>query len=117
MTDMEIIQGLIDRDDCITYQFLYVKFRPLLTAIMCHVFNYPVEYDEMVSELYDYLMQDDNACLRKFQFSSSVYQWLKVVATRYFINRRGSLIDDTTKEYPYEKKLDDPLAIPLIGWG
>lgn len=59
MTDQEIIQGLIDRDDCISFQFFYVKCRLLLTAIMCHVFNYPVEYDEMVFELYDYPMQDD----------------------------------------------------------
>lgn len=110
MTDMEIIQGLIDRDDYITYQFFYVKCRPLLTAIMCHVFNYPVEYDEIVSELYDYLMQDDSARLRQFQFRSSVYQWLKVVATRYFIHRRGSLIDDNTKEYPYERGDDDPIC-------
>ena len=61
MTDQEIIQGLIDRDNRVTEQFLYVKCRPLLTAIMRLVFNRPIEYNEIVSELYDYLMADDGA--------------------------------------------------------
>lgn len=44
MTDQEIIQGLIDRDNRVTEQFLYVKCRPLLTSIMRLVFNRPIEY-------------------------------------------------------------------------
>lgn len=103
MTDQEIIQGLIDRDNRITYQFFYVKCRPLLTAIMRLVFSYPVEYNEMVSELYDYMMADDCAKLRQFQYRSTIYQWMKVVATRFFIRRRNSLIENVSKETQYEK--------------
>lgn len=103
MTDQEIIQGLIDRDNHITYQFFYVKCRPLLTAIMRLVFSYPVEYNEMVSELYDYMMADDCAKLRQFQYRSTIYQWMKVVATRFFIRRRNSLIENVSKETLYEK--------------
>lgn len=102
MTDREIIQCLIDRDNNITDQFFYIKCRPLLAAIMRLVFNYPVDYAEMVSELYAYLMADDCARLRQFQFRSSLYQWLKVVATRFFIHKRDSLIDDSSQEPPYE---------------
>lgn len=107
MTDREIIQGLIDRDNRITDQFFYVKCRPLLTAIMRLVFSYPVEYDEMVSELYDYLMADDCIKLRQFQYRSTIYQWMKVVATRFFIRKRDSLIENTSKESPYERCDDD----------
>lgn len=103
MTDRDIIQGLIDRDNRVTGYFFYVKCRPLLTSIMKLVFSYPVEYDELVSELYNYLMEDDSSRLRQFQFRSSVYQWLKVVATRFFIRRRDSLIDNTSKEPHYER--------------
>lgn len=110
MTDLEIIQRLIDRDNRVTEQFFYVKCRPLLTAIMRLVFSYPVEYDEMVSELYGYLMEDDCIKLRQFQYRSTVYQWLKVVATRFFIRRCDSLIENTSKESLYERHDDDVMV-------
>ncbi len=103
MTDQDIIQGLIDRDNRITYQFFYVKCRPLLTAIMRHVFNYPVEYNELVNELYEYMMADDCTKLRQFQYKSTIYQWVKVVATRFFIRHRNSLIENLSKEPIYDK--------------
>lgn len=106
MNDREIIQGLIARDNHVTEQFFYVKCRPLLTAIMRLVFNYPVEYDEMVSELYGYLMEEDGAKLRQFQYRSSVYQWMKVVATRFFIRQRNRLIENVSNEPPYEQESD-----------
>lgn len=110
MTDKEIIQGLIERNNDITEQFFYVKCRPLLTAVMHFVFNYPVEYNEMVSELYDYLMADNCAKLKQFQYRSSVYQWLKVVATRFFIRHRQSIIEPVSKE-PEDGKIVDDVMI------
>lgn len=111
MTDREIIQGLIDRDNCITEQFFYVKCRPLLTAIMHLVSSYRVEYDEMVSELYGYLMEEDCSKLRQFQYRSTVYQWMKVVAMRFFIRKRDSLIDNVAKEYPDIDIMEDTSTV------
>lgn len=113
MTDQEIIQGLIDRDNRVTEQFFYIKCRPLLTAIMRLVFNYPVEYNEMVSELYDYLMADDCMKLRQFQYRSTVYQWMKVVATRFFIRHRDKMIENKSKEPPSERETDDEIIDTL----
>lgn len=112
MSDKEIIDGLIERDNRVTEQFLYVRCRPLLTAIMKAVFNYPVEYDEMVSELYGFLMENDAAKLRKFEFRSSVFQWLKVVATRFFIRHRNNLIENSSKEPLYEQA-DTPSRVEI----
>lgn len=103
MSDQEIVQGLIDRDNKITEQFFFVKCRPLLTAIMRLVFSYPVDYNEMVNELYKYMLSDDAAKLRQFQYRSSIYQWMKVVATRFFIRQRDLMIEDTSKEPLYDK--------------
>ena len=113
MNDKEIINGLINRDNRITERFFFVKCRPLLTAIMRLVFNHPVEYDEMVSELYDYLLADDGAKLRHFQYRSSIYQWIKVVATRFFIRNRNSMIDDTSQQPLYEKH-DESVAVDTV---
>ena len=102
MGDREIIQGLIARDNRVTEEFFFVKCRPLFYAIMKLVFSYEVDYDEMVNELYVYLMENDAIKLRNFEYRSSVYQWLKVLAIRFFINKRGRMIDDTSQETPYD---------------
>ena len=89
MTDREIIEGLIARDNRVTEEFFFDKCRALFCSIMKKVFDYEVEYDEMVNELYVYLMEGDAIKLRNFEYRSSVYQWLKVLAIRFFINKRG----------------------------
>ena len=102
MTDKEIIQGLIARDNRVTTEFFFDKCRPLFCSIMQKVFDYEVEYDEMVNELYVYLMENDAVKLRNFEYRSSVYQWLKILAIRFFINKRGRLIEDASQETPYD---------------
>lgn len=101
MTEQEIIKGLIVRDNEITEDFFFVKCRPLFYSIMRLVFDYEIEYDEMVNELYVYLMENDAFKLRNFQYRSSVYQWLKILAIRFFIKKRARMIDDSTQETHY----------------
>ena len=102
MTDKEIIQGLIARDNRVTEEFFFVKCRPLFCSIIQKVFDYEVEYDEFVNELYVYLMANNASKLRNFEYRSTVYQWLKVLAIRFFINKRGRMIDDTSQETLYD---------------
>ena len=108
MTDQQIIQGLINRENRVTEEFFFVKCRPLFCSIMRKVFDYEVDYDEFVNELYVYLMEDDAVKLRNFKYRSSVYQWLKVLAVRFFIKKRGKLIDDTSHESPYNEQEQQP---------
>lgn len=102
MTDQEIIQGLIARDNRVTRDFFFVKCRPLFCSIIQKVFDYEVDYDEFVNELYVYLMANDAGKLRNFEYRSSVYQWLKVLAIRFFINKRSRIIEDASQETPYQ---------------
>ena len=104
MTDQEIIQGLIARDNRVTEEFFFQKCRPLFLSVMKLVFNYEVDYDEMVNELYIYLMEDDAVKLRNFQYRSTVYQWLKILSIRFFIKKKGRMIDDKSKETPYDMR-------------
>ena len=98
MTDQEIIQALIARDNQVTQEFFFVRCRPLLCRVMRLVFDHPVDYYEVVNELYLYLMENDAARLRNFQFRSSIYQWIKVVATHYCIKKRNRLIENPSQE-------------------
>ncbi len=107
MTDREIVQGLIDRDGEVTREFFFVRCRPLFCSIMRFVFSYEVDYDEFVSELYCYLMENDAARLRQFAYRSSVYQWMKVLAIRFFIKKRDHVIEDRSQEPLYEKNRGD----------
>lgn len=102
MTDQQIIKGLIAHDNRITEEFFFVKCRPLFYSIMKLVFDYEVEYDEMVNELYVYLMEDDALKLRNFEYRSSIYQWLKILSIRFFIKKRARMIDDNSQETLYD---------------
>lgn len=98
MTDQQIVEALIARDERVTQQFLFGNCRPLFLSIIRYVFSYEVDYDEFVSEFYVYLMENDAYRLKQFQGRSSIYQWLKVIATRYFIAKRNRMIDNASKD-------------------
>lgn len=95
MSDKEIIEGLINKDPSITKEFFFERCKPLFINIIKEVFDNKVEYDELVNNLYIYLMADNAAKLKSFQFRCSVYLWLKILAIRFFIKLRdhGGVID------------------------
>ncbi len=102
MTDQQIIQSLIARDERVTQQFFFMSCRPLFMSIMRYVFSYEVDYDEFVNEFYLHLMENDAYRLRQFQGRSTIYQWIKVTATRYFIAKRDNMIDMAPKDALFE---------------
>lgn len=107
MTDQQIIQALIARDERVTQQFFFKDCRSLFMSIMRHVFSYEVDYDEFVNEFYLYLMENDAYRLKQFQGRSSIYQWMKVVAIRYFIAKRNGMIDMKPKSALSDSVIQD----------
>lgn len=103
MKDQQIIDALIARDDRVTRQFFFQSCRPLFLSIIRNVFSYEVDYEEFVNEFYVYLMDNDSYRLRQFEGRSSLYQWMKVVAIRYFIAKRDRLIENDSQEALIEK--------------
>ncbi|MBO7270536.1 MAG: sigma-70 family RNA polymerase sigma factor [Bacteroidales bacterium] len=98
MTDQQIKAAVVERDEKVTRQFFFKDCRPLFASIIRHVFSYKVDYDEFVNEFYLYLMENEAHRLRQFQGRSSIYQWMKVVAIRYFVAKRDSMIDMEPRE-------------------
>ena len=103
MTDFEIIEALIARDNEMTQEFFFERCRPLFCAIIRQVYNYEVDYGEFVNELYIYLLENDAARLRQFEGRSSLLTWLKVTATRFFVKKRDQLIEDQANDTLYEE--------------
>ena len=100
MTDQEIIQGLIDRDARITQDFFFRRCQPLIYALISKYYPNGADYDELVNELYLHLMENDARRLRQGEGRSSIYQWLKMVARNFFldkINRERVIETDTDK--------------------
>lgn len=108
MTDKEIVQKLIDRDNQVTEAFFLKHCKPLFRSIIRNTFDYQVDYNEFVNELYVHLMEDDARRLRTFNFSSSLLGWLKMVALYYFLVEKNhdKLIDNKSNEPPTKK--DEP---------
>ena len=98
MTDQQIIEALIARSERITQQFIFEDCRPLLLRVIRYVFSYDVDYNEFVNEFYLHLMENDAYRLKQFQGRSTIYQWMKIIAIRYFVAKRNSMIDMEPKE-------------------
>ena len=112
MKDILIRDALIQKDERITRQFFYQNCRPLLYKLIGEIFSTSVDYNELVSELYLYLMEDDARRMKSFGGESSIYQWMKTVARRFFldIKSRGQVIENKSREPLYERndEMTDP---------
>ena len=75
--------------------------------LKCRVFSYNADYDELVNELYVHLMENNAQRLRQFQGRSTIYQWLKVIAIRYFIAKRNSMTENNAQETPYDSVMQN----------
>ena len=108
MTEEQIIEGLLARDERITYDFFFTfkekSCKKLLISIINYVFSYPVEYDEVVSEFYSYIMEKDAYRLRQIQERNTLFGWMKVSAIRFFIKKRDNLIENRSNEALIEKQ-------------
>jgi hypothetical protein len=111
MTDREIIKCLIARDSRVTEDFFFTQCCPLFCGIIGLVFSYEVDYDELVNELYVYLMENDAQKLRDFEYRSSVYTWLKILAIRFFIKKRDIVIYGNPERPLYEAQVQTLIAL------
>lgn len=106
-TDQQIIDALIARDEQVTRQFFFKNCRPLFASIIRQIFSYNADYDELVNELYVHLMENNAHRLRQFQGRSTIYQWLKVIAIRYFMAKRNSMTENNAQETPYDSVMQN----------
>ena len=66
MNDRQIVEALLQHDEFVTRLFFYRNLRPLLVSLIQRLGRdgQRWEYDEMVSELYALLLEDDGRRLR-----------------------------------------------------
>ena len=106
MTDQEIVASLIGRDPRATARFFFNDCRPLFLSVIRRVFGtQAIDYDEIISELYVLLMENDAKKLRSFRFESTLYHWLKTTAIRHclWLKQKARVIDNESQEPPINK--------------
>lgn len=87
MTEQEIIQGLIARDNKITEEFFFHNCKPLLYKVIEQFFPYEKDYEAYVGEIYLHLLDKNGKRLKQFKGQSTLYFWLQVVAANYFLDK------------------------------
>ncbi len=115
MNEKAIVEALLERDPFVTRLFFHRNCRPLFVGLINRLAKGGVrwELDEVVDEVYMLLMEDDGRRLRTFQFESSLYQWIKVVALRHLLRKRGQVIELSLDDAPYiieQDVLDESMA-------
>jgi len=115
MDEQELVKALLEHDRFVTQLFFYRNCRPLFMSLIQRFSTKTKqwEYDELVSEVYVLLMENEGRRLRSFTFKCSLYQWLKVVVMRMMAEKDDVVIDETSKEPLYEKKGEE--ASPVNG--
>lgn len=107
MTDKDIISALIARDPWVTAQFFFKDCRPLFLCVIKRVFGtQSVDYNEIISEIYILLMNDNARKLRSFKYECTLYQWLKIIAIRHclLLKQKCKVIDNVSQEPLYNDR-------------
>lgn len=102
-TDQEIVAQLLCNNTGMVEYLFYDRCSAMLDYIILNLFNGKADKDELISELYIYLKENDWHKLRQFQFKCRLTTWLSVVATRFFIKKRDSLIEKEPQESLIDK--------------
>lgn len=81
-------------DDDFAYYFVYTACEPLLKKILRTVFENDAEFNELANELYLHLKKPGKDGdlwhnLKTFDHRTSLFDWIKTVATRLFVDRKN----------------------------
>lgn len=90
LSDKELVELLLANDqEAIEYVFFH-RCDGMFAHIVYNVFQSLVTKEELITDFYLYLSENDWNRLRKFEFKASLNTWLTVIAVRFFKKMRIS---------------------------
>ena len=88
MPDRKLVGLLLANDkEAVEYVFFH-RCDGMFTHIIHSVFQSQGKKEELITEFYLYLCENDWSRLRKFEFRSALNTWLTVIAVRFFRKKR-----------------------------
>jgi len=110
-TDKEKVADiLLDNEQAIRH-FFFEECKPIFQYIIRKIFNYQVEEDELISEFYLYLKENDWYALRQFEFRSRLKTWISSVAIPFFTKRRDELRINESSEHLITEQITDGYSL------
>ncbi len=116
-TDEQIVNGILDGERPVIEYFFYRECTPVFIYIVRNLFDCRVDINELISEFYLYLSENDWYKIRQFDYRSRLLTWIRVVAIRFAQKKREELIGNPVaaalieKGYNPNGKLDRKLDI------
>ena len=90
LDDRELVRLLLANDEeAVEYVFFY-RCNGMFAHIVYTVFHSTLRKEELITELYLYLSENDWNRLRMFEFKSALNTYLTVLATRFFKKKKLS---------------------------
>ena len=84
LSDRQLVELLLANDqEAVEYVFFH-RCAGMFAHIVHSVFQSQGKKEELISEFYLYLSENDWSRLRQFEFKSALNTWLTVIAVRYF---------------------------------
>lgn len=97
-TDQQLINGLVSNDKPVIEYFFCMKCSRLFSHIAYSVYGGLADLNELVNEFYLYISSDNWKKVLQFDFRSKLMTWIGVVAVRFFIKKRDTLIENQSTE-------------------
>ncbi len=102
MSDRQLVDLLLaNNEEAVEYVF-FQRCESMFAHVINSVFQSQVKKEELITDFYLYLSDDDWRRLRQFEFRSELNTWLTVVAIRFFRKKKTSMETKT-------KTLDAPI--------
>lgn len=105
LSDVEVVDALLARNERVTYGYLYRKCLPLFRAVYEKYYTDCDSVDEFINEVYVHLMtakdEDSLPRLASFNGKCSLTMWLKIVVENFCrsrFERQGKIIEESLDE-------------------
>ena len=90
LSDRQLVELLVaNNQEAVEYVFFH-RCEGMFAHIVHSVFQSQGKKEELISEFYIYLSENDWSRLRQFEFKSALNTWLTVIAVRFFRKKRIS---------------------------
>lgn len=98
LSDSELIARLLQNDEqAVEYLFFY-RCHLIFQRLIKNIFSYQIEQEELITDFYLYLSENDWIKLRNFEQKASLNTWLTIVAVRFFTKKKMAMTNLDEKE-------------------
>lgn len=90
LSDRQLVELLLANDEEAIEYLLFIRCNGMFAHIACSVFQSQVCKEELITDFYFFLSENNWSRLRQFEFKAGLNTWLTVIAVRFFKKIRVS---------------------------